>query len=304
MIYHDSFQSAAESFRVLGAPMRLKIMTLLSEKGEMNINDLADMLNLSTATISVHIKKLVKSGFIQIRTLSAKHGIQKLCSIKEEKLIVDLISKKNLIEKTMREAEVNIGQYTGYEISPTCVIATREGVIGEFDDIKYFSYPQRYNAAFLCFGKGYIEYGLPNLLNVGEVPSEIQISFEVSSEAPGSNEHYPSDIYFSINNIDLGYWTSPGDYGEKRGYLTPSWHAIGLNQYGLLKILIINHKGTYIDGNTKLSDVNIDMLNIRYQSKIDFRLSSPESARNQGGVSLFGKGFGNYDQDIVFKLTV
>jgi len=304
VIYHDSFQAAAESFRTLGTPMRLEIMTLLSEKGEMNITDLAEHLGLSNATISIHIKKLVNCGFIQIRTISAKHGIQKLCSVKEEKLIVDLISKKNLVKKTLKEAEINIGQYSNYEISPTCVIATKDSVIGEFDDIKYFSYPQRYNAAFLCFGKGYIEYCLPNSLNVGEVATELQLSFEISSEAPGSNEHYPSDIHFSINNINLGYWTSPGDYGEKKGYLTPAWHVVGLNQYGLLKILIINQKGTYIDGNTKLSDVTIDMLNIRYQSKIDFRIASPENAKNQGGVSLFGKGFGNYNQDIILKLTV
>ena len=60
----------------------------------------------------------------------------------------------------------------------------------------------------------------------------------------------------------------------------------------------------YIDGNTRLSEVTIDQLGIRYQSKIDFRISSPEHAHNQGGVSLFGKGFGNYNQDIIFKMTI
>lgn len=76
--------------------------------------------------------------------------------------------------------------------------------------------------------------------------------------------------------------------------------SLGLNQYGLLKFLIINEKGTYIDGNTKISDVTVDQLGICYQSKIDFRISSPETARQPGGLSLFGRGFGNYDQDIDF----
>lgn len=304
MLYYESFQAAAETFQVLAAPTRIKIMSLLSENGEMNINDLARNLGLSNATTSIHVKKLVECGFLQERTLSASRGIQKLCSMKEEKLIIDLISSKQLADKTLRETEIRIGHYSNYDIAPTSVITTTDGVIGEFDDIRYFSYPERYDAAFLCFGKGYVEYSLPNPLNVGETPSEIQLSFEISSEAPGSNENYPSDIYFQINGVELGFWTSPGDYGQRRGYLTPAWHPVGLNQYGLLKILIINNKGVYIDGNTRLSEVTIDQLGIRYQSKIDFRISSPEHAHNQGGVSLFGKGFGNYNQDIIFKMTI
>ena len=172
------------------------------------------------------------------------------------------------------------------------------------DDIRYFSYPQRYNAGFLCFGHGYLEYTLPNQLDVEEQPVELQISFEIASEAPGINDNYPSDIYFQINGVDLGFWTSPGDYGERRGYLNPSWYPDAFNQYGLLKIIIINQTGTYVDGNTRISDVTIDRLGIKYQSKIDFRISSPETARHPGGVSLFGKGFGNYNQDILFKMIV
>jgi len=304
MIYQKSLQAAEETLQALSAPARLKIMALLSEAEEMNINDLAARLGLSTATVSVHIKKLADSGFLKVRSVPASHGMQKLCSIKEEKLIIDLISARTLDNKTTREAEVQIGHFTNYDISPTCLIATTRGYVGEFDDIRYFSYPERYDAAFLCFGKGYIEYSLPNPLNAGEQPTEIQISFELSSEAPGSNEHYPSDVYFSINGLELGYWTSPGDYGQRRGYLTPAWHSIGLNQYGLLKILIIDDKGTTIDGNTRLSGVTVDQLGIGYQSKIDFRISSPEGARNPGGVSLFGKGFGNYNQDILVRMTI
>lgn len=304
MIYCHSMQEAAELLKVLSAPARLDILILLSENEELNINKLAAMMKLSTATVSLHIKKLVDAGLVQVRSTTAKHGMQKFCSLKEEKLVIDLISSSRLESKVMRTAEIRIGQYTNYEISPTCVIATANEVIGEFDDIRYFSYSNRYDAAFLCFGRGFLEYSLPNLLNIGEKPIELQLSFEISSEAPGCNEHFPSDIYFQINGVDLGFWTSPGDFGEKRGYLTPKWYSLGLNQYGLLKFLIINEKGTYIDGNTKISDVTVDQLGICYQSKIDFRISSPETARQPGGLSLFGRGFGNYDQDIVFTMRV
>ena len=304
MIYCQTLQESAPVFEALSAPARIDILILLSEKEEMNVRELSDRMGLSSATVSLHIKKLVSAGLVQVRSMTAKHGMQKLCSLKKEKLVVDLISSKRLENKMMRTAEIRIGQYSNYDISPTCVIATTEKVIGEFDDIRYFSYADHYDAAFLCFGKGYVEYSMPNLLNIGEVPTELQLSFEISSEAPGCNEHFPSDIYFQINGVDLGFWTSPGDFGEKRGYLTPMWHQTGLNQYGLLKYLIISEKGTYIDGNTKLSNVTVSQLGIEYQSKIDFRISSPESARRQGGISLFGKGFGNYNQDIIFTIRI
>ncbi len=38
---------------------------------------------------------------------------------------------------------------------------------------------------------------------------ELQLTQELASEAKGFNEDWPSDIYCSINGVELGYWTSP-----------------------------------------------------------------------------------------------
>ena len=304
MIYYNNLQAAAECFRTLSSPARIEILQLLAANDEMNVNRLAEELNLTTATVSLHVKKLLECDLIHVRTIPGKNGIQKLCSLKEDKMIIDLNGLSDSGSTNVKETSIGIGHYSNYDILPTCLLATKEGIIGELDDIRYFSYPQRYDAGFLCFGHGYLEYTLPNQLDVEEQPVELQISFEIASEAPGINDNYPSDIYFQINGVDLGFWTSPGDYGERRGYLNPSWYPDAFNQYGLLKIIIINQTGTYVDGNTRISDVTIDQLKIKYQSKIDFRISSPETARHPGGVSLFGKGFGNYNQDILFKMIV
>lgn len=305
MLYYTTLHSAEECLQALSSPARIKILELLANDTEMNINDLSKQLNLTTATMSLHIKKLSDCGLIHIRIVPGKHGIQKLCSLKENKLLIDLSSLHLNPNIKTKECSVKIGHYSNYEISPTCAIATKDCIIGDFDDIRYFSYPQRYDATFLCFGHGHIEYGLPNLLDIGEHPVELQISFEISSEAAGVNDNFPSDVYFQINGIDLGFWTSPGDYGgKKRGYLNPSWYPSNINQYGLLKYLIINRTGTYIDGYNKISDVTIDQLGIQYQSKIDFRISSPATTSHPGGISLFGKGFGDYNQDIIFKMMV
>ncbi len=47
-----------------------------------------------------------------------------------------------------------------------------------------------------------------------------------------------------------------------------------------------------------ISVFEIDELGIVYGSEISFRIASLETARNPGGVSLFGKGLRNYNQDI------
>ncbi|MNY30715.1 hypothetical protein D3C86_1648380 [compost metagenome] len=103
----------------------------------------------------------------------------------------------------------------------------------------------------------------------------------------------------TLNDQLLGTWTSPGDYGETRGKLTPEWWSSDVNQYGLLKVLRITDNGTYVDGQ-RLSDVCIHHLRVdpKYWT---FRISAEDTGRGRGGLTLYGKGFGNYDQDILMK---
>ena len=131
--------------------------------------------------------------------------------------------------------------------------------------------------------------------------SKLQISFEISSECPETNEDYPSDIYFSINGTPIGTWISPGDYGARKGYISPAWWPEPLNQYGLLKTLIINNEGTFMDGTKKLSNVTIQDLQLDYNSYITFRFEVPRDTANCGGCTLFGEDFGDHNQAIRIK---
>lgn len=51
----------------------------------------------------------------------------------------------------------------------------------------------------------------------------IELVMEVSSEAPGYENGYPSDLTVWINGVEIGAWTSPGDLGGVRGRLKPHW---------------------------------------------------------------------------------
>ena len=129
---------------------------------------------------------------------------------------------------------------------------------------------------------------------------QIDISMEISSEFPFSNDVWPSDITFTLNGTELGTWTSPGDFADTRGKLNPSWWPSNLNQYGLLKTLRVTHHGTYMDGDP-LSQVSISDLN-KTAETWEIRIEVKPDAENVGGVTLFGKKFGNHDQDINFKV--
>ena len=131
---------------------------------------------------------------------------------------------------------------------------------------------------------------------------QITLSFEISSEAPGVCDNWPSDITFRLNGINIGKWTCPGDFGDVRGIFTPDWWFDNWNQYGLLKVLSINKKGTYIDG-LRISDVNVKQLNLDYKSTLKFEFAVDEDSANMGGLTIYGAGFGNYNQGIKVQLT-
>ena len=295
MIHITSLDDGLETFKALGSDTRIQILNILLENGQMSMNQLATELNISNGALTGHVKKLEECGLINISNESAGHGNQKMCSVTQDRIIVDI--KKPIDYKNVFETEIKVGQFSRHQVWPTCGIATSESVIGEFDDIRYFNHPDRFTANILWFTKGYVEYTIPNLIPSNQRITQLSISAELSSEAPGIDNNWPSDISFYINDTKIGMWTSPGDFGDVHGMFTPQWWPQNWNQYGLLKLLVINDYGTYIDG-LKISDVSTLSLHLDYNSDIRLRLAVENDSEHVGGITLYGKSFGNYDQDI------
>lgn len=300
MIHITSLDEGLDTFKALGSEVRLQILKILLENDQMSMNQLANELNISNGALTGHIKKLEECGLISTSNESAVHGNQKMCSIIQDRIIVDIT--KPIDYTNVFSTQIRVGQFSSHNVCPTCGLATSESVVGVLDDIRYFDHPDRFNADIIWFTKGYVEYALPNLIPVNQKISQLSISMEISSEAPGIDNNWPSDISFYINDILVGVWTSPGDYGEVRGMLTPDWWPPNWNQYGLLKLLVINHRGTYIDG-LKISDVTTNTLKLDYTSTIRFRMAVEENATHVGGLTLFGRSFGNYSQDIQVSIN-
>lgn len=302
MLHVKNLDEGLEIFKALGSELRINIIKLLQENHEMNMNELATSLGITNGALTSHIKKLEESGIIQVMTERGSHGNQKVCKVAVDKIVVDVESEENEEDQNIYNTEVKVGHYSDYEVYPTCGLATSQAIVGEVDDPRYFSHPDRINAGILWFTKGYIEYIIPNLLPSATKIDQITVSLEISSEAPGINNDWPSDISLLLNDVKIGMWTSPGDYGDVQGIFTPDWWFPNWNQYGLLKMIVINKKGTFVDG-LKISDVTINEFNLDYKSTVRFKFEIEEDAKNVGGITIFGSEFGNYNQDIKVRIA-
>lgn len=286
-------------YEALASEVRLNMIEHLRHR-ELSVKDLAELLGLSSAITSVHVRKLQNAGLVSCRNVRIQGGTYKYCSLSVHHLQINLSPNSLSSSRKLVEISVPIGQYTDVEAVPTCGLATVEQVIGQYDDPRFFMDPERVHAGILWFAKGYVEYKIPNYLFQNQVLHEMEISMEIGSEAPHVEEQWPSDIRFTMNGTYIGKWTSPGDFGMRRGRLTPEWWAPDVNQYGLLKVLRINGNGTFIDGQ-RISDLKLHELNWTSDSWT-FRLSAEDTGRRRGGLTLFGRGFGNYDQDLLFRV--
>jgi predicted transcriptional regulator len=294
----DVSEKSLPFFEAMASSVRIKLIQLLA-KEPMNVRELAEAVGLSSAIMTMHVKKLEKAGIIQSELRPGKSGLQKICSLIIDQAEIIFPNKMEHIRE-YHQSSIQIGHYTDFLVEPTCGLATSEKVIGEFDDPRYFLDAERFQAKILWFSEGFIEYKIPNFLLSTENPQELLISMELSSEAPLTNNNWPSDITFYLNEVKLGTWTSPGDFGDKRGKYNPSWWLDDLNQYGLLKYLTITNEGTHM-GNKQISDVTLDQINVR-DKQWTFRIACEKDSLNVGGITLFGKDFGNYNQDIILRL--
>lgn len=301
MLYIKELEEGLELFKALGSEVRIKILQQLLTNQERNLNELAASLNLTNGALTGHIKKLEDAGLIAVTTEFSGHGNQKVCRVSQDRILVDIVPRKPEGLTGIYENEIPIGQYMHYSVFPTCGIATKDALIGEVDDPRYFAHPDRIHAGILWLTRGFVEYSVPNFLPAGQKIEELAFSMELASEAPGVNHDWPSDITFSLNDVEIGQWMSPGDFGDVRGNFTPEWFPGYWNQYGFLKMLTINQWGTYIDGR-KISGVSLKQFALDYKSSIRLKLEVKEDAAHVGGLTLFGAGFGNYSQGIKVRI--
>ncbi len=279
---------------------RVRILRLLSEKSA-SVSEIAAVLDIPTSTAALHVETLEEANLIRTELEPANRGLQKICYRTYDRIVIDLPVKDRPRQQAI-EMTMPIGAYVDCQATPTCGLLSESNIIGLLDDPASFYEPERIEAQLLWFHNGFVEYRFPNRPPANTRPDSLRLSMEICSEAPLYNLNWPSDITVWINEVDIGSWKSPADFGAEPGRLTPEWWTPRNTQYGLLKFWHVNEEETEVDGlrisNTRLSDLNLNS-----SPFISARIGIKPDAEHVGGLNLFGSKFGNYPQDLVLRIS-
>ncbi len=106
----ELLQLLAERFRVLGDPVRLRLLDLLRAR-EKTVADLVAETGLRQANVSKHLQILYRAGFVTRRKSGlnvyyrlADEGVFELCSILCRRLRADIERQRRALEGTLPPA--------------------------------------------------------------------------------------------------------------------------------------------------------------------------------------------------------
>lgn len=294
-----------EALEVLGdglsSKYRLAILLLLSKRSY-SIRELLRELDISPSTLSFHLKTLQEANLIKYVRSPSKRGNEKNVSLNVENIHITFAGNAEVRPKHFFE-NIPIGSYSKYDVTAPCMIATKDGIINPVDSTLVFSSYQRTQAQLIALTKGTLEYNLV----IEDIPhssvSEISFTQEICSECPNYNNSWKSSITFWINGVEIGTFLSLGDYGGRKGNYSPDWWPIKSTNYGVLVNVTVNETGSYINGE-KVSNITVKELKFSDSQCIKYKLGVKENTKYAGGMNIFGKYFGDYDQDIIASITL
>ena len=287
--------------KALSSHDRIRVLNLLRLRS-MSVVEVAGQLNLPVSSIAHHFKTLEEAKLILTESKPGIRGSQRIGMCCTQVVRMRVTERAHLPELGTVEVNMPVGSYFGCDVQPTCGMADEHNLIGDYDSPKSFYSQNRINAQLLWFKNGFLEYRFPNHCTADMDCQNLSFSLELCSEAPGYQENWPSDITISINNQILGTYISPGDYGARRGKLTPAFWETGATQYGLLKTFSVRESGAYIDEQLVNPKLTVASLNLMEKPYISFRVEVDPKGINQGGINIFGSKFGDFAQDIVMRI--
>lgn len=281
----------------LSTPLRVNIVRGLDNQ-VLSCLELSKALGYPLSTISSNVKILEEAGLVICDLLPAKNGSKKLCSLVYGDILMRVGSIAAVPETASRyEADIPIGNYMDFKVAPSCGLVVDHLDADTFDEVNRFYSTERVNAQLLWFRKGYVEYRVPVAHRGHLAFKSIAFELEICSEAPGFNNKWKSDITMWINDIEIGTWTAPADFGDRRGHLTPRFWAMGNTQYGILTNWSVSEEGATINSEP-LSDVKLSALGLGERNYISMRIGVKSTSKHVGGINIFGDKFGDYPQNI------
>ncbi len=292
----DTRATLAEKCHALSSVERLAILNLLSAEDK-TVSEIAKLRHLSVSTALFHLKILKKAGLIDIILMPGRHGMVQLCHVVQTVLHIVNYPKQEVSDVECRTVDIPVGMYTACEMEFVAGFCTSTEQI-MFDDGNFFD--NRRAEAMLIWGSGgYVEYTVNNL-HLDIPPKKFDITFEICSEIIGYRNGWKSDITVWLCDQELGTFTSPSDFGGRRGRLNPIWWPDTSTQYGELIQVLVTKEGVYL-GNEFLPN-SPTIQDFAAKRIFTLRIGNKSDAKNKGGFNLFGEAFGDYPQNIRFSI--
>ncbi len=288
--------------KALAIPERIKILQLLQSR-TMNLLEIARTLDLPVSSVSNHVNALADAELIIVNYQPGPKGHVKMCSQMVYKINIGYSTPQDKEDSNAPISyEMPVGMYSSCNIYAPCGMAGQERQLFAPDNPSNFYSAERSNADLLWFSYGSLTYNFPNIIPQGKTIEEISFSMEICSEAIYYRNVWPSDITLHINGKEITTWTSPGDFGGRRGIYTPAHWPTSSTQFGLLKKFSVTKHGVFIDDVLDNKAVRLQDLHLGENKFISLTIEIKENARHRGGINIFGKQFGDYPQSIVMSV--
>ena len=284
--------------KALNNRARYNILRHLSQ-GPMNISELARAINISQPTVTTYINQLEKAGLVFCRLQKSSTGYNKICQTAYTGF--SLLWQANPMEAVEAEyiIEMPVGHYSAIDCTAPSFLATQADIIASSEDFSRFFHPIRMQAELLAIGQGNIHYLFP--YNISDTQKILYL--ELSAEINIAFNHPDSftEIAVAINNRRFAlHRLLPGRTEQSQKHQL-DWYPKDLTTTGQLYVWRVEAERSTLNakpaGNIGLADLNLQPVQ---PIEVSFEVQSPD--QSVGGMIIFGKSFGQYDQDI--RLTI
>ena len=209
--------------RAFASPARVKVLKLLHVRGPMNVNEIAEALELPQSTVSSNMQILEEAGLVRTETQQARKGNQKICHSSFDEVLV-MPSRKTRTPSTPTRSRwrCRSASTPAAKSRRPAACVPPEGIIGLLDVPDTFLDPDRMQAGLIWFTRGFVEYQFPNNAKLGATGNSSRSSSPWSCPPRcRARRRLAIGHHRCGQRHEIGTWTSPGDFGDKRGVYTP-----------------------------------------------------------------------------------
>lgn len=285
--------------RALSAQPRARILNLLATRS-LNVSEIALALGISQPNTSTHIRILEEAGLVESESVSTGRALEKRCWLKFDRLTFEAVPEPVPDPVQVQVVSMPVGLFTAMSIPQEYGLASETVFLQNGTNTILTS--DRAQAQILWFGRGWVEYTFPCILSQQAQVVGIEFEGEMCSETLYYDNSYKSDITLWLNGAEIATWTCPGDFGGRKGRLTPSWWPKDGTQFGVITTWSVDGTGSRINdepaGGCRIQDLGL--VNGR---PIIVRIGNRGDAIHRGGMNLFGRRFGDYPQDLILRIS-